>query len=431
MLRIAKVNGIKFSKIGLLYTVSMTVVAIHQAGIFPGYYLTPFIIGIIWFALGLFAKIKNSPNGLVKVNTTDKVVLLYFLPWCVFFLHNCVLFLFGLGYKPFMKSSFVQVLFVPCIILGVWGAYYLLGRKTLYYLLHAIGIQYVVVLLVQLVTMGPGKFFSGVASILTGNSVGNPFETNSDVVLALGILLIYLESKLVKKIRIEYRYIGIVLILFVLGGKRICYLAIFALLLFFLMTEFVSEKKIHYIQNIVSFLMIIGYYIFIYIINSGILSSFVWTHGINTMGRINMWDYIAKKFEMKLTYMGKGYSYCNLLLEKDRIYTFEGHVYALHSDALKMFVELGFLMFSFWLLYNLLYMEKKIRKNYGYYISNVYWAETIYMFVLYLTDNAINYYIVQTMYIVTILELICGKKTKLHSARYMVNSNNNSKEVVS
>ena len=119
-----------------------------------------------------------------------------------------------------------------------------------------------------------------------------------------------------------------------------------------------------------------------------------------------MWDYISHFYSMQLMFLGNGYSFCNLILERDRPYTFNGHVYALHSDALKMYVEFGFIMFLFWLVYNLYIVTNSLRKKYGSRVSNIYWIITAYIFVLYLTDNPINYYITQTIYIVVMLQTV-------------------------
>ena len=399
-----KLKRINFSKIGLLYILSMTLVGVHQAGIYNGYYLTPFLIGIAWFGFGIIRRIRE--NKIRYNKNIDYIINLFLRPWIIFIAYNFFLYITGYGYMEFVKSSFVQIMFVPCIILGVWGAYNIFGENTQRYLLYSIFLQYIVVLIALLVKMRPNNFVSGTMSAFTGDSINNPFEANSDVVLSLGILLIYLSNKLIRTNRIKHGNIWVTAVVFFLGGKRICFVSIVCVIIYTLFAQLIPENKRIAIQNVVSGLFICGYMCFVYIIKSGLLSAYIWSHGINSMGRINMWDYISHYYDMKLTFLGNGYSFCNLILERDRPYTFNGHVYALHSDALKMYIELGFVMFLFWLVYNLYIMTNALRKKYGSKVSNIYWAITAYIFILYLTDNPINYYITQTTYIVVVLQIV-------------------------
>lgn len=400
---------IKTSKIGLLYILSMAIIQIHQAGIFPGYYLTPFIFGVFWFALAMVY--RNFKFGTQDI---DKVFLLLFVPWITFILYNIFLFSFGIGYAEFIKSSFVQILFTPCILLGAWAGYTFFQKNTLRYILYSTVIQYVVVLIYQLIDMGPIVFINGTLTIFTGNSIGNPFETNSDVLLALGILIIYTLYYREENQRLEKINGLLIALLFFLGGKRICILALLAIIAYMFFSITIIERKRNIIQNIVSVLFILCAYGFIYLLDSGILSAFVWSKGVNTMGRMNMWDYISEFLDFNFSFLGHGYSFCNLLLERDRIYTFEGHVYALHSDILKIFVEFGFVVFGVWLVYNLIFLPSKLREKYGFRVSNFVWMTTIYLFMLYFTDNAINYYVTQTVYVVVIMNSIFieHKKTR-------------------
>lgn len=396
-----QIRKITMSKMGLLYIISMIIIEIHQANIFSGYYLTPFFIGLFWFAVAIVKK-----GGKFGGNNIDKITLLMLIPWGIFLINNIFLFLFDKGWSEFYKSSFVQIFFTPCILLGAWGAFTLFKTNTLKYLVYATIIQYIVVLGVQLYRMGISNFFSGITTVFTGNSVNNPFETNSDVIFSLGILLLFLMDSNMRNSKKAYGNIFLISLSFFLGGKRIGFAAILLLATYMMLSKHIYEKKIKYIQYIASSIIIIILFLFVYSIDSGILSTFVWKNNINLMGRMNMWDYISKFFDMKISFLGHGYSFCNLLLERDRIYTFEGHVYALHSDILKVFVEMGFWVFTFWLVYNLIILPVVTRKKYGIRFSNLFWIETVYLFILYLTDNTINYYITQTVYVLVLTQMI-------------------------
>lgn len=403
---------IRFSKLGFIYIISMIVLEIHQAGIYNGYYLTPYIIGLFWFGLAFL----STKREISFKNEENVICGIFIIQWMILILYNVCIYINGYGQREFIKSSFVQIMFVPSIILGTWGAFKLFKENTIRYILYSTVIQYIITQITLLFKMGISSYFSGIVTVFLGNSEGNPMEVNpmevnSDVVLSLGIILLYLmDNKINNKKNV--RCIVWTFIAFFLGGKRICFLAIVMLLIYVFFAEFISEKRKIYIQNIVSVFFIIASLIFVYGIKSGLLSSFVWEKGINTMGRINMWDYISNFFDFNINYPGKGYSFCNLLLERDKVYTFEGHVYALHSDILKMYVEFGFIIFILWLLYNLIFLNKLLHRHYGYEYGNFYWCITIYLFILYLTDNAINYFVTQSIYTLVLIQCAYRNKYK-------------------
>lgn len=398
-------SKIRISKLGILYVLTMTYAELFQAGIIKGYYLTAFIIALFWFAIGIthYVSFGDRNNFL---HNGKKAIWLIIFPWIIFILYNIFIYVCGVGYAPFMKSSFVQITWTPIIIVGAIGSYFIFGKNTLRYFLYSVYASYVITLLYEFFSMGPTLFVNGILSVFTGISIGNAFEVNADMVLGLGLLGIFYFDTFIRK-RKNYQNHGITIILLVLlGGKRIEWLALVGIMLASLVVGFIAERKRNILQNIISILILIGAFVFIYVVLNGILSVYVYSNGINTMGRIKMWDYIAQFANLSWNYLGQGYSFSNLMLEQARVHTYMGHTYALHSDILKIYVDLGFGMFLFWIVYCLFVLPNKIRKNYDYKVSNLLWLFEVFLFILYFTDNAINYYITQTIFCYALFEAI-------------------------
>jgi hypothetical protein len=396
---------IKISKLGLVYMISMVLAELHQAGLFGSYYLTAILIGLFWFFAGLIVFLLR-PCCRQTANTFGIVMLLLLLPWAVFFLHNVLIYAFGIAYQPFLKSSFVQILFTPCILLGAFGSFYLFKKNTLRYFLYSVLFTYVITLVHLFISKGAAAFFAGIATLFTGNSVGNPFEANSDLVLALGLLVIfYLDSFIWKRV-CKKRYVFLLVLLVLLGGKRIEMMALVIIFALRLCASFWTEKKKYQIQLFLSIAITAGLFLFVYLVVNGSLSNFAYSHGINAMGRLQMWDYVAQYVRFSPFYLGNGYSFSNLLLERDQVWTYKNIVYVLHSDVLKVFFDLGFPMFTFWTVYNLFVLPYQFRRRFGYPVSNLVWYLTAYLFVLYLTDNAINYFIIQTVFVLLIMQAV-------------------------
>lgn len=392
------------STLGLLYIISTTIAMLNQSGIFNWYYLTAIFISFMWGVIGCIGFLSN--HSMQNSQFILKVCYYMIFPWIIFILYNLLLFYSGVAYAPFMKSSFVQILFLPSIILGAIGSYYIFGKDTLRYFLYSIFLEYIILLTILLFKMGPIVFFDSILGSFFNNSVGNPFEQNSDLIFALGLLIIYYSNLFIKNKSREITHSVLVIILVILGGKRIEVSALLILCAINILLHKMQEKNKSITQHIISLGMIIAMFSFVFEVISGNLSQFVYSHNINSMGRMQMWDYVAQYVNFDFHYLGKGYSFSNLLLETNRVLTYQDRVYVLHSDILKIYFDLGFPMFTFWGLYFLHILPFKMKCTFGYEISNLFWTFIIYLFMLYFTDNAINYVITQTLLIILMLEAI-------------------------
>ena len=85
---------------------------------------------------------------------------------------------------------------------------------------------------------------------------------------------------------------------------------------------------------------------------------------------------------------------------------------SLHSDILTMYIELGFVMMFVWMYYCFIYKTVRINKKYGITPSEYYLLSTIFMFILYLTDNTSTYFITQMVYFLLPLALCEGKDNR-------------------
>lgn len=396
-------SRIRVSSMGMLYVLTMIYAELFQAGIIGGYYLTAFIIALFWFAMGMVQYISFGDRNNF-FHEEKKIIWLVMFPWLVFILYNIFIYTCGIAHASFMKSSFVQITWVPIIIMGAVGSYFIFGKNTIRYFLYSVLVSYIITLIYEFFSLGLLAFISGILTVFTGNSIGNAFETNSDMVLGLGLLGIFYFDTFIKEKK-GYRNHGLIIILLILlGGKRIEWLALAGLVLASFVIGFISERKRKILQYLISSIILIGAFVFIYVVFNGFLSTYVYMHGINTMGRIKMWDYISQYANFSWNYLGQGYSFSNLMLEQSRVHTYMGHVYALHSDVLKIFIDLGFLMFLFWNIYYLFVFPNRVRKKYGYKVSNLSWFLVVFLFILYFTDNAINYFITQTIFCYVIFE---------------------------
>lgn len=63
-----------------------------------------------------------------------------------------------------------------------------------------------------------------------------------------------------------------------------------------------------------------------------------------------------------------------------------------------MFIEIGFIGMLIWIYYCFKYKTVKLNSRNGTAVGEYYLLATIYMFILYLTDNTSTYFITQMIY---------------------------------
>jgi toxin CptA len=70
---------------------------------------------------------------------------------------------------------------------------------------------------------------------------------------------------------------------------------------------------------------------------------------------------------------------------------------AIHSDYLRMYIELGFWGFVFWEWYTFLFMPKQMMR-FGKNTFIAYTACTTYLAFTYFTDNTVMFFLVSVVY---------------------------------
>lgn len=397
-------NQIKISKNGILYILLFQVAFLRQSELFSMYYLTAVFVSLTFILLGIIKCYRTRRAVFDKEIFRVGKWLLF--PWLIFLVNNIFIYSIGCGESQFLKSSFVQIFITPIVLMGAFSYYYLTKKNALKYFVYAIIVHFIILQIIMLIRMGISDYFSGILTVFHGNSIGNPFEKNSDLVLALGLLVIYYCDKFVKVKEKNSGRALLVLIFVFLGGKRISFLALLIIGLFFILSNFMSYRNKIKVETAVSIVGIVSSLLFVYLVISHYLSLFLFNHGINTMGRMRMYDYIAQYGNLSIMFHGHGFSFCNLILEKDRVLTYNGVIAGLHSDVLRVFFEMGTIVFVFWLIYVLLVLPRKMTATYGKKVGNLFWFLTIYVFITYLTDNTMNYFITQTLFVILMMNSI-------------------------
>ena len=143
---------------------------------------------------------------------------------------------------------------------------------------------------------------------------------------------------------------------------------------------------------------------YVFLVKSQILLEWFSANGINTQGRNSLYRFIEQYYEFSPRFWGRGDGYTGkLLTDLARSGNGIGKIVALHSDILRVFVEYGFWGSIVWYAYYLIFLpgrfKKKNRKMY-----EMLFVLAMYLFIIYLTDNASSYMLCQMLYILLPLQ---------------------------
>ncbi len=318
-------------------------------------------------------------------------------------------------------GNFTRLCSTILYLIIAWGfagcGYYLYGKKTIDILFWAGVASYFLGSIIPLIAgYGFNEIGRYLVSTVTGiNTAVSYMMEVHDLTFAMGLFFLYyvfIENKRTRKHKAK---ILLSLTLIVLGLKRIEILAIGIAIGSYL----IALRKGKTMKGRGTFFFVIftilsfGY---VYIIWSGALAAIAAQLKINFMGRLGYYAYAKKFYTFSPFFFGHGYTFfsrywANLHASGFRIDGY-GIAASIHSDILVMYIELGFIAMMLWIYYCFRYKTVKLNKLYGNIVSKFYLLSTIFMFIIYFTDNTSTYFITQMIYFM--IPLSMGKSSAMN-----------------
>lgn len=271
----------------------------------------------------------------------------------------------------------------------------LFGRNAVNILFEAYFLSYGITILMALKGIGIANIISYLQNPLT--SPFDPWFESHDLCISVGLLILFL---LFYEKKIQWKKLLFAGAIFYFGYKRI---AIFACLLTCVIGVFINRRlkksgkaKI----DLAAFGILAACLLYTFCIATGWLRELAVAYNINFMGRLDFYDFFRNYYDLSPLFTGQGYGFVEKLLEVTNS-TVSGDVtrlygvMGLHSDILRMYIELGFLGSLLYFFYYLKILPDRIQKIGGYDSVRIYFLLTIYAFITYTTDNTISYFIFQ------------------------------------
>lgn len=312
---------------------------------------------------------------------------------------------FGVSYWTRALSYILNKI---CIFSEIACIYILCRKETIKCISNALifdGLLIVSLVIVKCGIFETLKVFFAVFNLIPKNSAMKLLELH-EITYCTGLCIIYYMFFYKNKTKSDIIRIILMIIIFILGGKRIAFIGIVVASLFSLIIR-KSGLTIKGI-TIFGFIGVVVCILYIILLYKHNLLSYLKNGGVDVMGRDIIYNYFMDRTEFSVFSVGWGVAAVTKVTENMTRFAVGNmvNVKGLHNDILKMYIELGFWGCTVWCAFNLLYVPKKIYKKFGRKRATLYMSLIIFAFITYLTDNTENYPVFQT--ILFIIPLACS-----------------------
>ncbi len=275
---------------------------------------------------------------------------------------------------------------------------YVFGEKGIWYNLVAILVSNMLMIFTIIVQNGIGSFFSEFITLIitfageTGDIIVQ--AEIHELAFCLGAYLIYMMLKPKKNI-VFFILFALTSFCFLTAFKRIGIIAIVISLMFGWILKFIAKFKkdtairLTVIFSVILVLLLIGY---IAIIKLDVFS-LLEKAGIDTSGRVVIYNAVDKFYEFNPGFLGNGIGFLTYQLSTNM----NVGVSSVHNDFLQYFIDLGFWGYILWLtsmtLVRVCYFGAKGKTD----SAIITFALSVYLVIVSSTDNTINYPLLTTV----------------------------------
>lgn len=388
----------KQKKIELIYILCFSIAFLTRMGKSEINYFIKYIIALLWIGIAFF-KLWKSDFKLVENEDNIKFYFrLFFIPYIIMCVYNVFLFATNRAEIITLGRSISYIVTMIITIASVFATTYLLKKRTLICTIYSMFLSFLIVIIFNICTDASGALKGIIDSFLSNANAVNYFEVH-DLTFAFGLILLLYIFRLNK---FEDKNLKIIIgsvVVILMGFKRIQIISIIIMIIYIAIIKIIKEDMAKKLVKITGISLFAACILYVWIIKVGILENIINDIGVNTMGRIYFYKWVSTYAEFKLNFLGVGLGTTSKLMD---VYT-KWPVATIHSDILRMFVEIGFIGFILWLWYYLIYSYDSIYKLFSTKVAITYFILTMYLYLLHFTDNTVSYFATQYVYMIIII----------------------------
>ena len=365
------------------------------------YYLT-ILIGYIFVVFYFGARFFFEKHKL-GCDSIKKNIIAFFTMFIIFLIGGYGVILVNPNFINVQKYMGVVLLYTSVTITGfsIFGLY---KEKAIEILFCAAVANYSIYIVNYVINQGIGDFFKVFYYIIKDNNDKLILLEAHEVTFVIGLCFCYFVSNDVRK---NFYKILISVICILIGYKRILIGAIIVSFILLFLIKKIAKNNIKCISAISTIGCIGVSLLWVYLVSSQTISSIASDLNINLMGRDRIYSYYDGEYYLGLLYMGKGLGYISTFNQINNINI------SMHSDILKLYIELGFVGYLLLMIILGLFLPIAIEKNSGNKCALTYFVLLFVTMICCFTDNLASYYNYLLVLIVLFFSLYYHKKNRM------------------
>lgn len=351
----------------------------------------------------LFAPKRGSAETLRR---TGGLCLILARPFVLALAYSMLCWALDMRRAEYITRGVSTIFYCLLAIAAMGAAVYIFGAKAVDLTLAAMCAANISVAAYSLRLYGLDAFVQGfaqyAASFGTATSPAIKLLEVHDLTFAFGLMaLYYLLFDARKGVR-RWLRAGASLAFFLLGLKRIGLLGLLAACVIFGILRLVPPKRLRFAVLLLALGALAACAAYIWSISSGEFAALAARLGIDTGGRLRLWEALRGEYTLSPLFRGRGIGYVTRLisiLTQGGVGVFGTHSFGgLHNDILTLYIELGFCGFALWVLDCWLGRFISADRLCGRGTALLLACETAYLFVTCATDNTAFYCYVNTIF---------------------------------
>ena len=385
----------------------------------PAFIIFLVVACTIFAGLGDWKVLNNAYGGLPKAIVLGAIVcaFLYFLvsadfgklrkamsffpifliPIAVYTVVSMYIWVTDFSQVASIGRAWEKILFQTITIIYAVFMCYLLEERAANYLFFSMCAVNTAIMLLEMPKYGIAESISSVVTCIVtfGEAEGfvRALEIH-DITFLFGQFFVYYMMFAPKSSKSEKRIrrCGIFLSLFfiLLGLKRGTLPAVLIVCIYVKVLRLFKKPEKLIMATGIS--MALFFYFYLYLTRSGLLVTFLESHGVDMMGRDVLWSLPNKYYELSPFWKGLGFESVTELVNQWYQQGLINRAYPLHNDILKIFIELGAPGFTLWAGIHYILFPAYWIKRHDTQTGMLYMALLMYMTASYLTDNTAFYF---------------------------------------
>ena len=342
----------------------------------------------LWILRAFYQLLMDYRAERISFRIKDCVfaIVMLLLPQLLIHLYTIVLTVLDLTRGDVLSTNLVTYAAILFVVVSL----YLFEEKAMWYIFYALALSWFIYLVRATCIYGPRVIVDAIAQGWFDVSLGHENYLELDAVVlsaGYGILLFLCSSK--ERNQKNRTFFIMLLIAFLVGIKRISILAVLLVAACYWLVRRMDEKKAYKLSLVAGAIAAVICVAFIFVLSLGdVFYEFVDKLGVDVMARDFFYKHIMKRTEFSPLFLGFGRGSVKVVM----LQRFPGYSYV-HSDIIKMYFELGFVLFFGWLYFNLIFVTKFFKKHYSESAAVFYMLTSAYTFVQFMTDNTESYFV--------------------------------------